>query len=133
MADTQYAIPPSPSSNEDFAGPAWQTWFRLVRTSIPMTGTVSWNNIDFTGSSLTNIVDRQHNQLQSIQGGQAGQYYHLNSTQYDTVVNVTSRVSALETAVGIPYTNPSNLSSRVTALENRVTTIESRLAAAGIP
>ena len=129
----QYAIPPQPTSNLDFNSPEWQTWFRQIRQNLQTTGTVNWGSINFTGSSLSDIVTRPHNVLQQIQGGKPGEYYHLDSTQFYTVVNVTGRVSALETAVGIPYTNTNNLSVRVTAIENRVAAIEARLAAANIP
>ena len=45
------------------------------------TGTLSWGKVNKTGSSLTDIATRNHNDLQSIQGGASGEYYHLTQSQ----------------------------------------------------
>lgn len=61
----------------------WNDWYEKLRTLIN-TGTVTvvWANIDFSGSNITDIVNRAHNNLQSLQGGAAGEYYHLTAAQY---------------------------------------------------
>ena len=46
------------------------------------TGTLSWSKVSKTGSNLTDIAARSHNDLQSIQGGAAGEYYHLTQSQF---------------------------------------------------
>lgn len=66
----------------------WNDWYEKVRTIINQgTITVTWANIDFSGSSITDIQSRSHNNLQSIQGGSAGERYHLTSAQQTAVNN----------------------------------------------
>lgn len=61
----------------------WNDWYEKLRTLIN-TGavTVTWANINFIASNITDIVNRAHNNLQSIQGGAAGEYYHLTAAQH---------------------------------------------------
>lgn len=61
----------------------WNDWYEKLRT-IVNTGAVSviWSNINFAGSSLSDLASRSHNVLQSIQGGTTGQYYHLTAAQH---------------------------------------------------
>lgn len=61
----------------------WNDWYEKLRT-IVNTGTITvlWGNIDFAGSNITSIASRAHNNLQSLQGGSAGEYYHLTAAQH---------------------------------------------------
>lgn len=61
----------------------WNDWYEKLRVLIN-TGavTVTWANINFVSSNITDIVNRAHNNLQSIQGGAAGEYYHLTAAQH---------------------------------------------------
>lgn len=60
----------------------WNDWYEKLRNLINEgTVTVLWSSINFSGSNLTDIVNRAHNNLQSLQGGVAGEYYHLTSAQ----------------------------------------------------
>ncbi len=43
-------------------------------------------DLQFAGSSLTSIEARLHNVLQSIQGGQAGEYYHLTAEEHGALL-----------------------------------------------
>jgi len=45
------------------------------------TGTLSWTKVSKTGSNLLDLSTRNHNDLQSLQGGASGEYYHLTSAQ----------------------------------------------------
>jgi hypothetical protein len=69
----------------------WNDWYERLRTLVN-TGTVSvlWNSINFAGSNITNIANRAHNNLQSVQGGTAGEYYHLTLTQQTRVAGFIS-------------------------------------------
>lgn len=58
----------------------WNDWYEKLRTLINET-TVAFTSLDFTGSNLTSIATRNHNDLQSIQGGVAGQYNHLTNAE----------------------------------------------------
>jgi len=61
----------------------WNDWVEKLRTLVN-SGTISqlWSSIDFTASNITDIVTRNHNNLQSFQGGTAGEYYHLTAAQH---------------------------------------------------
>jgi hypothetical protein len=63
----------------------WRDWFFKVSQLLVQQASIAWTSIDFTGSNLQDIQTRQHNALQSIQGGIGGQYYHLTATEYATV------------------------------------------------
>jgi len=77
-------ISPPPISTEDKT--VWNTWYIRVKDAINQLGlNFLWTNIDFSGSSLTDIIDKKHNDLGSLQGGTAGQYYHLTSTQASAI------------------------------------------------
>lgn len=61
----------------------WNDWYEKLRTIVNQ-GSISvlWGNINFSGSNITSIASRAHNNLQSIQGGTAGEYFHLTAAQY---------------------------------------------------
>lgn len=55
-----------------------QEWLRQLSTVISTpSGSIPWASIDFTGSNINDILTKPHNSLQSIQGGSAGNRFHL--------------------------------------------------------
>ena len=68
----------------------WRDWFYKVSQVLGEQAGLAWTTINFTGSNLRDIQTRQHNALQSIQGGIANEYYHLSSAQYSTIVSLPS-------------------------------------------
>ena len=77
-------IAPPPINTEDKA--VWNTWYLRVKDAINQLGlSFLWTNITFTGSNITDVVTRNHNDLQNMQGGTAGQYYHITSTQSSAI------------------------------------------------
>ena len=79
-----FRLPPPPQSN-DLKGPAWQDWFYKLAAAFTTLKSVVWNAIDFTGSNLTDIQIRNHNDLQNIQGGAPGDYQHLTTAQVASI------------------------------------------------
>jgi hypothetical protein len=63
----------------------WRDWFFKVSQLLVQQASIAWTSLDFTGSNLQDIQTRQHNALQSIQGGIASQYYHLTAAEYAIV------------------------------------------------
>lgn len=57
----------------------WNDWYEKIRNIVNSPVSVLWSNVDFTGSNLTSISTRNHNDLQTIQGGSVGEYYHLSA------------------------------------------------------
>ena len=66
----------------------WRDWFYKVSQLLVQQASIAWTSIDFTGSNLRDIVTRQHNALQDIQGGIPGQYYHLTTAQLASVTSI---------------------------------------------
>lgn len=98
---------PPPPIRDQMDSYTWEEWFRQLRdrTNSSLVS-VSWSGIDFSGSSITDILSRPHNSLQTIQGGTSAEYYHLTNTEYTELQrnnNVTS-VSANTTYDDSYYT-----------------------------
>jgi hypothetical protein len=74
-------IPPTPIQDIDFSS-SWRVWLVKVRDLLTGISTLSWSVIDFTNSNITDIVTRNHNDLQTKQGGTTNEYYHLTSSQH---------------------------------------------------
>ncbi len=55
---------------------------------------IDWVFVNKTGSNLTDLETRNHNDLQNIQGGQANEYYHLTALQH---TNLTALNGVWET------------------------------------
>jgi hypothetical protein len=77
-------LPPIPN-NPGTDAFVWRDWFFKVSQILAQQAAIAWTSIDFSGSNLTSIQTRRHNDLQLIQGGNAGEYYHLTQAQYNTV------------------------------------------------
>ena len=82
-------IPPPPSPNSDFNDFSWKDWFRILRNALVEVSIGAWSALNFTGSKLSDIQNRPHNDLQNIQGGTTANYYHLTQAQHDGLVNGT--------------------------------------------
>jgi len=85
------ALPPIPNSplTDTFI---WREWFYNVSQALVQQASIAWTSLNFTGSNLTSIQTRKHNDLQGLQGGDptGTQFYHLNQTQYNTIVALPS-------------------------------------------
>lgn len=80
----KYNLPPPPNPDADVNDYAWRDWFRQLRDYIVSKGSILWSQIDFTGSNITDIVQRSHQDLQNLQGGNAllDEYYHFTNVQH---------------------------------------------------
>jgi len=95
----QQPLPPPPPG--EIGGPAWIRWFNLILDRLTKAAQLAWTQIDFTGSTLANIVTRNHNDLQNIQGGAAGDYQHLTTAQLGLLGGaVVSNIVATPLTVG---------------------------------
>lgn len=72
-------LPPPPVAN-DPSDPAFRDWFYKLQQYLANVGNIAFTSLDFTGSNITSIETRHHNDLQEIQGSVEG--YHLSSVQY---------------------------------------------------
>lgn len=77
-------LPPPPTQEDNFSS-NWRVWLLKVKEQLSTLSTIAWSIIDFTGSNITSIATREHNDLQSIQGGTTNEYYHLTSGQVNNL------------------------------------------------
>ncbi len=73
---------PPPPINDQPGSFTWLEWYRQLRNYISTSGSVPWYIINFTGSNLTDLATREHQALQGVQGGTAGEKYHLTLAQH---------------------------------------------------
>ena len=76
---------PPPPVNDQPGSFTWMEWYRQLRNYVSTSGSVPWYIINFSGSNITDIADRDHGNLQGVQGGTAGEHYHLTNAQYTTI------------------------------------------------
>ena len=74
------SLPPPPIQDKPGSF-TWLEWYRQLRDYISTSGSVPWYVIDFAGSNITDIALRDHDSLQNLQGGTAGEHYHLTAAQ----------------------------------------------------
>lgn len=61
---------------------SWKDWYLKLRNAIvQVSNQFVWSSINKAGSNITDIVTRNHQDLQSIQGGNTTERYHLTSAQ----------------------------------------------------
>jgi len=73
---------PPPPIGADPTAYAQSDWYSKLVLYLTSTGAVPWTLVDKAGANITDIPLRAHNNLQSIQGGTTGQFYHLTAAQY---------------------------------------------------
>lgn len=76
---------PPPPINDSPGSFTWLEWYRQLRSYISTSGSVPWYVINFAGSNISDIAQRDHNLLQNTQGGTSGEKYHLTSAQYSAL------------------------------------------------
>lgn len=74
---TQVPLAPPPPGKD----PTQDRWMYLLWKRISSSGQLLWSYLDFTGSNLTDLATRNHNDLQSIAGGASNDYSHLTAAQ----------------------------------------------------
>ena len=91
----------------------WREWFQKLRELASSVAGIAFNSLDFTSSNITSILTRLHSDLQSLQGGGGGQYYHMTATQHSLLTSGTSH-QVLHGSPTLPTWGPVDLSSDVT-------------------
>lgn len=69
-----------------------QEWFRQVRLALTGGGGagVLFSSLDFTGSNLTSILTRNHDDLQNMDGGSGSERYHLTAAQHTLATSLAA-------------------------------------------
>jgi hypothetical protein len=76
---------PPPPINDQPGSFTWLEWYRQLRNYISTNGSVPWYVINFAGSNITDIASRDHDNLQNLVGGTAGEHYHLTAAQHSAL------------------------------------------------
>jgi len=101
-------LPPPPIQDQPGSF-GWMEWYRQLRDYISSASSVPWNVINFTGSKISDIALRSHNDLQNLQGGTPGSRYHLTETQHAAVLeSITSSAGSSITITNNLTTTDSN-------------------------
>jgi len=79
-------LPPPPIQDKPGSF-TWLEWYRQLRNYISTSGSVPWYIINFAGSNITDLAIRLHNTLQGLQGGTAGEMYHLTNDEHTAVTD----------------------------------------------
>lgn len=110
---TPSSLPPFPLQDIRQFPYSFQDWLRRLQSILGgSTGMISWVQIDKTGSNLTDLATRNHNQLQNIQGGTSGNFFHLSSLNLTALT--TRNHNDLQNIAG----GASNDYSHLTAAQN---------------
>lgn len=99
---TKIRLPPLPWANLDFNSLPWQDWFKELRKLLAVDG-FPWDVINFTNSNITDIVNRDHKDLQNLQGGTTNEHYHLTSSARN-LIEGASTGSYIPTYSGLTQT-----------------------------
>ncbi len=115
---TQVPLPPPPPT-----GGTNDRWLYLLWRRLTQAGQILWPSIDTSGSNLTDIETRNHNDLQNLD---AEDYHHLTAAEYAEIVRqdavATTAVNAsmddtaatwIVTATGKTLTLPAASTARI--------------------
>ena len=73
-------VPPPPLTTQDKS--VWASWYIAIKDAInKLTTSLKWTLLDFTGSNITDIAAKSHQNLDNLQGGSSTERYHLTSAQ----------------------------------------------------
>ena len=107
---TTRRVPPPPTATEDRG--IWGVWHTQVKDTINSIGSsYPWTSLDFTGSNLTDLQTRNHNDLLNSQGGDSTNKYHLTTAQHTavnngiTVVITTAKLTVAGVNGSMTFTN----------------------------
>jgi hypothetical protein len=84
MADI---LPPAPV-NSPMTSFAWTDWFVKLVFFVNSQTNILWSSINKAGANLTDLPTRLHNDLQTVQGGAAGDRQHLTTAQVGSLSNI---------------------------------------------
>ena len=93
-------LPPPPTHAAD-GSYVWLDWYRKLHAYVAGGGAIPWTAIDFTGSKLSDIVDKPHNVLTGIQGGAGSEFYHLTAAQHANAIIAVPNTRTLTAGAGL--------------------------------
>jgi len=112
---------PPPPINSPPGSREWKDWQTKVRQSVAVEG-VTWANVNKSGSNITDIVNRSHNNLQSMQGGSTNEYYHLTAAQHASLTSLLNQNYAAAMNTNNQSITSSTTLTNITSLSHAVGT-----------
>jgi hypothetical protein len=93
---------PPPPLNSPSGSYYWLEWYTSLTNFLNGTN-IPWSSLNFSGSDLTDIQIRNHNDLQNIQGGTGnnqsnGEFWHMAGCGYVSITGVPTGFPAGWTA-----------------------------------
>ena len=83
---SQRHLPNPPLHDQQFSY-QWREWLRRTYVRVADAAQLLWEQVDKTGSNLTDLVTRRHRDLQDLQGGTTAEYYHLTASENSTLTD----------------------------------------------
>ena len=82
-------VPPPPLTTQDKS--VWASWYIAIKDAVnKLSSSLKWTLLDFTGSNITDVTNRSHQDLQNLQGGSSTERYHITSTQATAIASFNS-------------------------------------------
>ena len=79
-------VPPPPLTTQDKS--VWASWYIAIKDAVnKLSSSLKWTLLDFTGSNITDVTTRSHQDLHNLQGGSSTERYHLTSAQLIGLTN----------------------------------------------
>ena len=82
-----------------------------------------FTGLNFTGSNITSILTRNHNDTQNTQGGSSGERYHLTAAQHTGVIAGGNFTKSVTDSITAGATQTQAGATALTKDINRVTTV----------
>ena len=80
--------PPTRAASGDFVQ---IDWYNKLNAYLSTGGSVAWAVVNKAGSSIADLQSKAHSLLTAIQGGIAGEYYHLTNAEHTAVQTMITR------------------------------------------
>ena len=104
----------------------WKRYFERLSTQLGGTtegGVGYYNGLNFTGSNITSILTRNHNDTQNTQGGSSGERYHLTAAQHTGVTAAGNFTKSVTNSITAGATQTQAGATALTKDINRVTVV----------
>jgi hypothetical protein len=83
----------------------FQEWLRKLEEFVNLSG-LAFSSLDFSGSNITSIASRRHEDLQALQGGNTNERFHLTEDQHDNLTSIPDTEIVFGDGVGSVQSDP---------------------------
>ena len=115
-----------PPLHTPITSPLWKRYFERLSNQLggAQQGQLGYfNGLNFTGSNITSILTRNHNDTQNTQGGSSGERYHLTAAQHTGVIAGGNFTKSVTDSITAGATQTQAGATALTKDINRVTVV----------